>query len=149
MKGISDQVKTVQAALEEFLAGPKTKSIIANVDAMSKNLNNTSKNIDKIVAESGIDTILADTKKTISEMRLLMTQIRKDVESLHLAETAAKAGQMVDGLDKKTREITADIKVTTENLRQASANLDLLVEELQANPSEIIFSKPPPPRQKR
>ena len=149
LKGISDQVKTVEKALEEFLAGPRTKSIIANVDAMSKNLNNTSKNIDKIVAESGIDTILADTKKTISEMRVLMTQIRKDVESLHLTETAAKAGRMIDGLDKKTREITADIKVTTENLRQASANLDLLVEELQANPSEIIFSKPPPPRQTR
>jgi phospholipid/cholesterol/gamma-HCH transport system substrate-binding protein len=149
LKGISDEVKSVQKALGEFLAGPRTRSIFANVDATSQHLNNTSKNIDRIVAESGIDTILADTKQTISEMRILMTQVRKDLESLHLAETATKAGRMVEGLEKRTREITADIKATTENLRQASNNLDLLVEELQANPSEIIFSKPPPPRVKR
>jgi len=149
LKGISDEIKSVQKAMAEFLSGPRTKSIIANVDATAQHLNNASKNIDRIVAESGIDTILADTKKTITEMRVLMTTIRKDVESLHIAETAAKAGRMVDGLDKKTKEITADIKITAENLRQASANLDLLVEELQANPSEIIFSKPPPPRLKR
>ncbi len=149
LKGISDEVKTVQKALAEFLSGPRTKSIIANVDATAQHLNNTSRNIDRIVAESGIDSILADTRKTVAEMRLLMTTIRKDVEALHIAETAAKAGRMVDGLDKKTKEITADIKITAENLKQASANLDLLVEELQANPSEILFSKPPPPRSKR
>jgi len=149
LKGISDEVKTVQQALAEFLSGPRTKSIIANVDATAQHLNSTSKNIDRIVAESGIDTILSDTKKTVAEMRLLMTTIRRDVESLHIAETAAKAGRMVDGLDKKTKEITTDIKITAEHLRQASANLDMLVEELQANPSEIIFSKPPPPRLKR
>lgn len=149
LKGISDEVKTVQKALAEFLSGPRTKSIIANVDATAQHLNNTSKNIDRIVAESGVDTILSDTKKTVAEMRLLMTTMRKDVEALRIAETAAKAGRMVEGLDKKTKEITADIKITAENLKQASANLDLLVEELQANPSEILFSKPPPPRSKR
>ena len=149
LKGISDEIKSVQKAMAEFLSGPRTKSIIANVDATAQHLNNASKNIDRIVAESGIDSILTDTKMTIAEMRTLMTTLRKDVESLHIAETAAKAGRMVDGLDRKTKEITADIKITAENLRQASSNLDLLVEELQANPSEIIFSKPPPPRLKR
>jgi phospholipid/cholesterol/gamma-HCH transport system substrate-binding protein len=138
LKGMVEEFKAVQKSIESFLAGPKTKSIIANVDDMTAHLDNTARNIDRIVAESRFDEIMKETRQTVTEIRTLMTKLRQDYEMLRVGE-----------LDKKTREIAADIKVTSENLRQASVNFDMLVEELQANPSEIIFSKPPPARYQR
>ncbi len=138
LKGMVEEFKAVQKAIESFIAGPKTKSIVANVEDMSAHLDNTARNIDRMVADSRFDEIMKETRQTVAEIRTLMTKLRQDYEMLRVGE-----------LDKKTRDIAADIKVTSENLRQASANFDMLVEELQANPSEIIFSKPPPARYQR
>lgn len=138
LKGMVEEFKAVQKAIEDLIAGPKTKSIMANVDDMTAHLDNTARNIDRIVAESKVDEVMKDTRVAVAEIRTLVTKLRQDYEQLRLGE-----------LDKQTREIAADMKATSENLRQASANFDMLVEDLQANPSEIIFSKPPPARYRR
>lgn len=138
LKGMVEEFKAVQKAIENLIAGPKTKSIMANMDDMTAHLDNSARNIDRMIADSRFDEIMKETRQTVTEIRTLMTRLRQDYEMLRVGE-----------IDRKTREIAADIKVTSENLRQASANFDMLVEELQANPSEIIFSKPPPARYQR
>jgi len=39
-----------------------------------------------------------------------------------------------------------DLKLAGENIRQASENLDTLIQRLEANPSDLLFGVPPPPR---
>jgi len=49
-------------------------------------------------------------------------------------------------VDMKTKTITNELQDTTENLRITSENLKTLADRLNRDPSELIFTKPAPPR---
>ena len=50
--------------------------------------------------------------------------------------------RLLDGLDRRTRVLTADVESTTEEIRLAAENLRLLIDRLRDNPSDLIFSSP-------
>ncbi|MDD4997061.1 MAG: hypothetical protein PHI99_02855, partial [Syntrophales bacterium] len=55
---------------------------------------------------------------------------------------AEKAGRLIEGLDRRTRGMSADVERTTDEIRQAVDSLKLLLDRLHANPSDLIFSRP-------
>jgi hypothetical protein len=40
--------------------------------------------------------------------------------------------------------MTFNLKKTTDNLQRASENLDILMDKLRDDPSDLLFSRPPP-----
>jgi hypothetical protein len=62
---------------------------------------------------------------------------------MKLGDTAEKANRMVDGIDMRSRAITTELRVTSENLQQASETLQKLLDRLNTTPSDLIFSSPP------
>jgi DNA repair ATPase RecN len=79
----------------------------------------------------------------------MIEDVRGELKAMKLAETARRTEGMVTDLDRKTRQITTDLTLAGENIRQASENLDALLQRLEANPSELLFGEPPPPRRPR
>jgi len=65
------------------------------------------------------------------------------VEALKLADTGEKANKVVEGIDQRSRAITTELRVSSENLQQASETLQRLLERLNTTPSGLIFSAPP------
>jgi hypothetical protein len=63
---------------------------------------------------------------------------------MKLVDSAGKANQIVAGVDKSVREMTFDLKNTADNLQRASENLDILIDKLRDDPSDLLFSRPPP-----
>jgi hypothetical protein len=51
-------------------------------------------------------------------------------------------------LDKRSLEITNDIKATSDNLKRASESLEMLIDRVYASPSDLLFGQPPPRRGK-
>jgi hypothetical protein len=49
----------------------------------------------------------------------------------------------MEGIDRRTRGMKTDFERTTEDIRQAVDSLKLLLDRLQANPSDLIFSRSP------
>lgn len=154
--GIAEEMKRVERSMSEFFSGSKTHRIMENLESTTAHLNNTLERVDRIVAEGHVEGILDDTKgmfqetkDAIADARALIADARDELKALKLAETGRRAEGMVEDLDRKSREITMDIKLAGENIRQASENLDTLIQRLEANPSDILFGEPPPPRRLR
>jgi phospholipid/cholesterol/gamma-HCH transport system substrate-binding protein len=142
-EGLSDQFKSVGKATENLLAGKQLKNIMTNLEATSANMERVVGRIDTTVSEGKLDEILSEARNSMEETKNLITSVRKEVDSLKLADTAYKANQLVVGIDRRSRAITADLRETSENLQQASETLQTLLDRLNTTPSDLIFSSPP------
>jgi len=138
------------------------------------NLQNATAKIDRILSSGEIEAILAEVKSTLFKAQATVDSVRNEVESLKLRETVAGANRLIEGLDRRTDALalrfgdtagnmdhliggvdqrvdvlTKDFMATTENLRRTLESLQVLLDRLSATPSDLIFSKPPPPRENK
>ena len=144
--GISQQLKNTTKAIETFLAGDRTDRIMNNLESMSVNLDKAVTRINKTIAEGKIEDVLKETSETLLNARQLINRTKQEIAAMNLAEQTAKTGAVLETLDKRTKSIALDLQDTSENLRVTSENLQKLSESLNSNPSELIFSRPAPPR---
>ncbi|MDD5099897.1 MAG: MlaD family protein [Syntrophales bacterium] len=156
LKGISDQLKQTLRVAEAFLAGSQMKGLLTKLDSTADTLDRGLKRIDRVLEEGKVEGILEETRQglqetrqgiresreTIADARELVAVFQQEIKSLKAAETAEKAGRLIDGLDRKTRGISADVERTTDEIRQAVESLKLLLDRLHDNPSDLIFSRP-------
>jgi phospholipid/cholesterol/gamma-HCH transport system substrate-binding protein len=145
-KGIAVQLKNTTKALETFLAGDRSNRIMSNLESMSINLDKSVARINKTVAEGKIDNVFTETTETLANARQLIHRARQEIEAVNVSQQAARTGVILDTLDQRTKSITLDLQDTAENLRITSEYLQKLAESLNSNPSELIFSRPAPPR---
>jgi phospholipid/cholesterol/gamma-HCH transport system substrate-binding protein len=157
LKGISDQVKETSKAMENFLAGKQMTGILTKLDSTVGSLDRGMKRIDGILAGGKIENVLdeaekgfgearqglEETRRTIAEIHKLVATVQGEVQNLKTAEFSDRAGKLIQGIDRRTRGMKTDFERTTEEIRQAVDSLKLLLDRLQANPSDLIFSKPP------
>ena len=148
LKGISDQIKQTSRAVETFLTGKQMTGILAKLDSTAGSLDQGLRRIDRILAEGRVEGVLEEAKqglqesrKTIADIRELVAVVRGEVKNLKASETADRAGRLLEGIDRRTRGMKTDFERTTDDIRQAAESLKLLLDRLQATPSDLIFSR--------
>jgi len=146
IKGISDQLKNTSKAIENFVGGKRVNNIMNHLESTSNNLDQTMARINKVVAEGKVDQVANETMGILSEARQLIGQAKKEIDALKLQEKANRTDVLLEDINKKAKVITNELQDTSEHLRVTSENLQKLSESLTKNPSELIFSKPAPPR---
>ena len=146
-KGISGSLKNTALAIENFVSGKRINNIMANLESTSANLDKTIASINKTVGQGKVDKTLTEALGVMSDARNLIGQAKKEIDSLNLREKSDRTDVILSNIDKKTVTITNNLEDTSENLRIASENIQRLSDSLNRNPSQLIFSKPPPPRQ--
>jgi phospholipid/cholesterol/gamma-HCH transport system substrate-binding protein len=146
IKGISEQLRDTTRSIENFLEGKRVTNIMTNLESTSANLNQTIARISKTVNEGKVDKAVNETMGVLSDARDLIEQAKNEIEALNLKEKSSRTDILINNLDKKTKAITSELQDTSENLRVTSENLQKLSDNLKKNPSELIFSKPAPPR---
>ncbi len=82
----------------------------------------------------------------LSDTRRMIDQARRDIDALNLKEKSERTDAILADIDRKTKIITVELQDTSENLRLTAENLQKLSESLNRNPSDLIFTKPAPPR---
>ena len=170
LRGISDQVKQTTRAMETFVSGPEINRILRNLDSTTAILGSSLRRIDGILAEGRIQQIIEETQRGVGEARQGLGEARQgiaevrelvatlkeaivNVKTGELSERAAaltgkatalteRADRLVEGLDRRTRKMASDIESTTDDIRQAVEHLRALLDRLQQNPSDLIFSRP-------
>lgn len=145
-QGIALQLKDTTRAIEKFIAGDRINRIMGNLESMSVNLNKSVARLNKIIEEGKVEGVLKDTAGALVDARKLIDSTRKQIEALDVGGQTAKATNILDTMDRRTKSITIDLQDTAENLRVTSEYLQKLSESLNDDPSELIFSKPAPPR---
>jgi len=146
------KTKQIFASLDTLMSkmsSRQTDAIIKNLESATVHLDRTFRRTDQMLTEGGVDHILAGTKLTLAEARTTLKGIKTEFDALNLKETSGQAQRMLENLEKDSRKVSSDLKITVENLRQVSENLDVLVDRIQADPSQILFSSAPSPRPRR
>ena len=146
IKGVSDQVRNTTKAIESFLEGKRMNNIMTNLESTSASLDQAVSKINKTVAEGKVDKAVNETLGALSDARQLIAKAKNEMESLNLKEKSSRTDMLISDIDRKTKTITNELQDTAENLRVTSENLQKLSDSLTQNPSELIFSKPAPPR---
>lgn len=134
-KGISDQLITTTKALEEVLKGKQMTSILARIDAAAGNLERLTARADKVLGEAGLDKTLAETRDAIKGAQAMLATVNDQVLGMQLPATMAK-----------TRGLTRELQATSQNLRQSSETLEMLLQRVYDRPSDLLFGQPPKKR---
>lgn len=145
-KGISDQLKNTAQAIENFTESKKINNILTNLESTSANLNQAIVKINKTISEGKVDKALNETMGVLSDARQLIGQAKKEIEFLNLKEKSSRTDILLEDIDHKTKAIANELQDTSEHLRVASENLEKFSDNLKKHPSDLIFSKPAPPR---
>jgi phospholipid/cholesterol/gamma-HCH transport system substrate-binding protein len=144
--GISDKIKTTAQSADDFFAGGQTKRIMSNLESSTTALDKSMKRLEKIIADGNLGGTITEAKQALAEARSLLSGLNNEVKDMRLKDTAAKANQVMDALGRTARTSAVDIQTSTESLRRASESLERLLERIEANPSDLLFSKPAEPR---
>lgn len=144
IKSIFQEVKGIVTGIDRYVNGPKIKSIVDHLESTTARLDHAVEQIDKVMAEGKLGDVLKEAKGTIVDTRALIGKMREDLEQMKLADTAGQAKQIVAGVDKSVKDMTHDLKNTLDNVQRASENLDILMDKLRDDPSDLLFSQPPP-----
>ena len=144
LEGISKSITHSAMAAENLLAGPKTQKVLANLESISVNLDQTMARVEKITAEGNLEGIVGETRAALVEARSLIAVTRDELKALRLAETAEKTNRIVDTLSRTSRTTARDLQIMSDNMKRSTETLERLVERLESNPSDLLFSKPPP-----
>jgi phospholipid/cholesterol/gamma-HCH transport system substrate-binding protein len=159
-EGISDQVKSTLKVLESTVAG----------------LNSVVGSVEKTLGGGRLEETVGEVKNTLHRLQSFISDVQKELQALNLGKTgsniesatarldkimssgeveaileeakdaAKKVNQLAEGLDKRSLEITNNIRATSENLKRASESLEMLIDRVYASPSDLLFGQPPPPR---
>ena len=116
-----------------------------DLKGISNQLKNTTKAIENFV-EGKMGRVANETIEVLSDAHQLIGQAKNEIAALKLQEKADQTDTMLKDIDKKSKTITNALQDTSENLRVTSENLQKLSDNLTRNPSDLIFSKPAPPR---
>lgn len=143
-KAISDELVSATKSVNTFFAGQKMTKIISNLEAMTQTLADSANQLSKMVGDGRADQILTDARDTVHDAKETIGKVKSELEKMKLAETSAKTNRLIDDLSRRSKTIATEIQLTGENLRRATDNLDQLIERLKADPSDILFSDPPP-----
>jgi len=146
LKGISDQLKNTSKAIENFVEGKRINNIMTHLESTSSNLDQAISKINKTIADGKVDRVVNEAMEVLSDAHQLIGQAKKEIDALKLQEKADRTDILLKDIDKKAQVITNELQDTSEHLRVTSENLQKLSDNLTRNPSELIFSKPAPPR---
>jgi phospholipid/cholesterol/gamma-HCH transport system substrate-binding protein len=142
-KGISDQVKATTKSIDGFVNGERTKHIMRNAEVASAKLASSAQKIDNFVAGGSIEEVVAEARDAVKDARSVMAQIKTELEGVKMGQTMGKVNQFVEGTSRRVESTLTDVSATAESLRRASDSLDALIDRLSADPSALIFSRPP------
>ena len=145
-KGISDQLKNTTQAIDSFIEGKHVNNIVTHLESTSINLDQAIARINHTVGEGKVDRAVNETMGILSDARKLIAQAKNEIDALNLQKKADRTDVLLEDINKKAKVITNELQDTSEHLRVTSENLQRLSESLTKNPSELIFSKPAPPR---
>jgi len=148
-QGISAQLIETSKAAETFLAGPEMKSILRNIDSTTASLDGSLRRIDRILADGKVEGILeetrqglGETRQGIAETRRFVSGLRDEIERMKAAETMGRLNRLMEGLDRRTRQMASGFESTADDVRLTTENLRVLIDRLQDNPSDLLFSQP-------
>jgi len=114
---VEDAIASVQDAVED-----------ANVGQVSNQLNG----------------LLAEARQSNKRVQMLLSSPKTDVNNANVAQVLATLNTTLTRVDSVIEAQSGQLSTTLDSMRQVLQSVNDMTENLKANPSSVIFSKPPP-----
>lgn len=143
-KGMSNEIMRTVKSVDRFISGDRMNRIMANVETASVRLASVSKKADAVLDDRNVESVIDAARDAIDDARTVIGQVKAEIDSIKIARTADNINQFVEGTSRKVQSAATEVELTAETLRRAAEGLERLVDRLNADPSALIFSAPPP-----
>jgi phospholipid/cholesterol/gamma-HCH transport system substrate-binding protein len=146
VKTISEKIEKSIDRASQILEDKRWDSIMASADEAGQSLNdimdktnNSMNHVEKTI--SRLDGITYEKEQSI---KAAIEDFRLSMEN---ANTLLKKGNfLTDKTDDSISQLKGQFLIIAQNLERASENLNRLIEIVADHPSQVVFGKPPAPR---
>ncbi|MEO8605796.1 MAG: MlaD family protein [bacterium] len=141
--GISADMRATLQAADQLLRDDREQRIVTNLSNLTDSAARVTLNIEQATAGVKLAPVVGELRQATAEAHLLLRDFR-DGETGNQLRGALRE---VDGLARASQSFVLNLQVLMERLNRTSANLEQLTDTLRKQPSTLLFSEPPPPRQ--
>ena len=156
LKGIGDKIKASLDDIHVLLSKENWTPTIKNIEATSASLREGSGRIVAMLEKPGVKDALADAASTIKSLKEMSANLQSELDRIDLDQLLTTSTDKINRFFDQATVTAADLRFILtqqegnifqilDNLRMASESLNNLAASLQANPTQILFSKPPEP----
>jgi phospholipid/cholesterol/gamma-HCH transport system substrate-binding protein len=147
MKKISSNLERSLDNMNTILDKNRWEGILSSIEMAGQSLNlvmaKALSNLDRLETTLvKVDGIVADNEPDI---RLAVKNLRSALDQAN--RFFSSGALLVENTDESIYQIQENLQAVVNNISRASQNLNQLIESLQENPSRLIFSKEPVPRE--
>ena len=148
-------VKELSAKMQQLIGDVDQAVSDADVKELSEQIQQLVGNADLAISDADIKVLSAKAGAFIDELRQSNLDLKKLLENpdstkelANIAVLVDKFNQVLDNLDNLIVSEKPELQEIIQYIRGLSENLDYLSEHLKDNPSELLFSSPPPKQEK-
>ncbi len=124
------------------------EKLLASAQSALVTIENTVKDANVSGVTSEARNLFAEARQTNAYIQQLLVTRGAKQPTANIADALDRLNLTLLRIDQLLSSQGPNVNQTLINLREASANIRDMTENLKSNPSEIIFSKPPPPLEK-
>jgi ABC-type transporter Mla subunit MlaD len=142
LAGISSDFRTTLQAADQLLRDERVEKVLNNMGNITDSASRVTINLEKATEGVRLQPMVAELHETTTEAKGLIVDLRSGEAGRDLRSALREA----DGLARTGQSFVLDLQGLVERLNLTIDNLQQLTGELRQQPSNLLFSNPPPPR---
>lgn len=140
---VARQITKAAASLDGFVKSEQVNQIMRDAGTATAKLADAAQKMDKFLSGGSLDEAVAAATDAVKEAKAVMERARVEIERADIAKTAGKVDRLVEGTSVRVDSALTEVEITAETLRRTAESVDELADRLKADPSALIFSRPP------
>jgi ABC-type transporter Mla subunit MlaD len=145
LAGISADARASLQAADQLLRDERLQRTLSNMSELTESAARVTLNVESATAGVKLKPVVDELQATTREAKALLGDLRHGETGEGLRRTLRE----IDSLARTGQSFVLDLQVMLDRLNRTSENLEQLTNELQQQPSRLLFSEPPPPRPDR
>jgi ABC-type transporter Mla subunit MlaD len=144
MKALSADMQKLVGDVDQAVSDANVKELSAKIQQLVGDADLAVNNADIKGLSTKASAFIDELRESNSDLKKLLENPDSKKELANIAVLVDKFNQVLDDLDNLIVSEKPELREIIEHIRHLSENLDYLSEHLKDNPSELIFSSPPP-----
>jgi phospholipid/cholesterol/gamma-HCH transport system substrate-binding protein len=140
---IARQITQAATSLNNFVNSDQARKIVRDAGTATAKLADAAEKMDNFLAGGSLDEAVATAREAVKEARGVIERARVEIEHTDIGKTAGKVDRLVEGTSARVDSALTEVEITAETLRRTADSVEELADRLKADPSALIFSRPP------
>jgi phospholipid/cholesterol/gamma-HCH transport system substrate-binding protein len=142
LAGVASDARATLQAADQLLRDERVQTVLNNLSNVTDSAARVTLNVEKATEGVRLAPVVQEMQATTSEAKQLLADLRQGETGNELRSALRE----IDGVARTTQSFVMDLQVTLNRLNRTAENLQALTDTLRQQPSQLLFSEPPAPR---